>query len=206
VRSLDENVQALTRTVLNEAHAEAEQVLADAQAKAQAVREHAQEQASAERTEILARASQKAERLRSQAVASAQLQARTAELERREKLLNSVFDAAQQRLSDMPQRADYDQIARELLRQALMSLGADTAHVRADERTRTVLTDQVLTEISEELGVQVTHGTPLEHGVGLVVQTADGHREYDNTLEARLGRLQNTLRAPVLRLLKGETL
>jgi vacuolar-type H+-ATPase subunit E/Vma4 len=206
VRSLDENVQALTRTVLNEAHAEAEQILAEAEAKAQAVRKRAQEQASAERTEILARASQEAERLRSQAVASAQLQARTAELERREKLLNSVFEAAQQQLSDMPQRADYDQIARELLRQALMSLGADTARIRADERTRTVLTDQVLTGISEELGVQVTHGTPLEHGVGLIVQTADGHREYDNTLEARLGRLQNTLRVPVLRLLKGETL
>jgi vacuolar-type H+-ATPase subunit E/Vma4 len=206
VRSVDENIQALTRTVLNETHAEAEQVLAEAQAKAQAVQERAQEQASAERTEILARASQEAERLRSQAVASAQLQARTAELERREKLLNSVFDAAQQQLSDMPQRANYDQSARELLRQALMSLGADTARIRADERTRTVLTDQVLTEVSGELGVQVTHGTPLEHGVGLIVQTADGHREYDNTLEARLGRLQNTLRAPVLRLLKGETL
>lgn len=206
MRSLDENVQALTRTVLNETHAEAEQVLAEAQAKAQAVREHAQEQASAERAEILARASKEAERLRSQAVASAQLQARTAKLERREKLLDSVFDAARQQLSDVPQRADYDQIARELLRQALMSLGADTAQIRADERTRAVLTDQVLAEISEELGVQVTHGTPLEHGVGLIVQTADGHREYDNTLEARLGRLQNTLRPPVLRLLEGETL
>jgi V/A-type H+-transporting ATPase subunit E len=206
VRSVDENVQALTRTVLNEVHAEAEQILAEAQAKAQATQERAQEQASAERTERLARASREAERLRSQAVASAQLRARTAELERREKLLNSVFDAARQQLSDMPQRADYDQIARGLLRQALTSLGADTAQIRADERTRTVLTDQVLTEISEESGVQVTYGAPLEHGVGVIAQTADGHREYDNTLEARLERLQNTLRVPVLRLLKGEAL
>jgi V/A-type H+-transporting ATPase subunit E len=206
VRSVDENVQALTRTVLNEAHAEAEKILAETQAKAQAVQEHAQEQASAERTEMLARASQEAERLHSQAVSSAQLQARTAELERREKLLDSVFDAARQQLSDIPQRADYDQIARELLRQALVNLGADTARIRADERARTVLTDQVLAEISEELGVQVTHGAPLEHGVGLIVQTADGHREYDNTLEARLERMQNTLRVPVMRLLKGEAL
>jgi V/A-type H+-transporting ATPase subunit E len=206
VRSLDENIQALTRTVLNEAQTEAEQVLAEAQAKAQAVRERAQEQASAERTEILVRTSREAERLRSQAVASAQLKARTAELERREKLLDGVFDAARQQLSDLPQRADYDQIARELLRQALISLGADAARIRADERTQAVLTDKVLAEMSAESGVQVTHGTPLEHGLGLIVQTADGHRQYDNTLEARLERLQKTLRAPVLRLLKGETL
>ena len=109
MRSVDENIQALTRTVLNEVHGEAEQILAEAQTKAQAAQERAQEQASAERTEILARASQEAERLRTQAVASAQLQVHTAELDRREKLLNSVFDAARQQLSDVPQRADYDQ-------------------------------------------------------------------------------------------------
>jgi vacuolar-type H+-ATPase subunit E/Vma4 len=204
MRSIDENIQALTRAVLNEAHAEAEQILAEAQANAQAVRERAQEQASAERDGLLARATQEAERLGSQAVASAQLQARTAELERREKLLNSVFDAARQQITDVPKRADYDQIARDLLRQALISLDADTALIRVDERTQTALTDQVLAEISAELGVQVTHGTPLEHGVGLIVQTADGHRQYDNTLEARLERQHNALRAPVLRLLRGE--
>jgi vacuolar-type H+-ATPase subunit E/Vma4 len=204
MRSVEENIQALTRTVLNEAHAEAEQIMAEAQANAQAVRARAQAQASAERAELLARASQEAERLGSQAVASAQLQARTAELERREKLLNSVFDAARQRIADVPQQADFEQIARALLRQALINLAADTALIRADERTRAALTDQVLAEISAELRVQVTHGAPLEHGVGLIVQTADGHRQYDNTLEARLERLQNALRAPVLRLLRGE--
>jgi vacuolar-type H+-ATPase subunit E/Vma4 len=205
MRSVEENVQALTRTVLNEAHAEAEQIVAEARAKAEAIRQRAQEQASAQRTEILARASQEAQLLHSQAVASAQLQARTDELERREKLLDSVFDAARRQLPGVQQRADYDQIARQLLREALMHLGADAARIQADELTRVHLTDQVLSEISTELGVQVQHGMPLKQGVGLIVQTMDGHRQYDNTLEARLSRLQNTLRAPVLRLLMGET-
>jgi vacuolar-type H+-ATPase subunit E/Vma4 len=205
MRSVEENIQALTRTVLNEAHAEAEQVLAEAQAKAETMRKRAQEQASAERTAILARASQETEHLRSQAVASAQLQARTIELERREKLLNSVFDAVRHQLPSVQQRADYDQISRQLFREALLHLGADTVQIRADELTRTHLTDPVLAEISAELGMQVQHGTPLKQGVGLIVQTADGHRQYDNTLEARLERLQNTLRAPVLRLLMGQT-
>jgi vacuolar-type H+-ATPase subunit E/Vma4 len=205
MRSVEENVQALMRTVFNEAQAEAEQILAEAQAKAEAIRQRAQEEASAQRTEMLARASREAELLHSQAVASAQLQARTIELERREKLLDSVFDATRRQLPGVQQRADYDQIARQLLREALMHLGADAARIRADELMRTHLTDQVLAEISTELGVQVQHGTPLKQGVGLIVQTVDGHRQYDNTLEARLGRLQNTLRAPVLHRLMGET-
>jgi vacuolar-type H+-ATPase subunit E/Vma4 len=204
MRSIDENIQALKRGVLNEAHAEAERIMTEAQAKAQAVRERAQAQASAERAEVISHASQEAERLRSQAIASAQLQAHTAELERREKLLNGVFEAVRQQIATVQQRADYDQIARDLLRQALIHLGADSALVRADERTQAALTDQVLAEISAELGIQVTRGTLLEHGIGLIVQTADGHRKYDNTLGTRLKRLQDTLRAPVLRLLSGE--
>lgn len=204
MRSVDENIQALKRAVLNEAQGEAERILAEAKEKAQAARERAQAQASDERAEILAHATQEAERLRRQAIASAQLQARTAELERREKLLDSVFDAARQRIATAQQRADYDQIARDLLHQALIRLDADSVLIRADERTQAALTDQVLADISAELGVQVAHGALLEQGTGLIVQTEDGHREYDNTLEARLERLQNTLRAPVLRLLSGE--
>jgi len=206
MRSVDENLQALTRAVLNEAHTEAEQILDEAKAKAEAVRQQARQQASAEHTEILAHASQEASLRRSQAVASAQLQARAIELERREKLLNSVFDEAQRKLPGIQQRADYDQITRQLLREALIHLGADSAWVRADELTLTHLTEQVLAEISAELGVQVQYGLPLEQGIGLIVQTADGHRRYDNTLEARLDRLQNSLRAPVLHLLMGEAL
>jgi V/A-type H+/Na+-transporting ATPase subunit E len=206
IRSVEENIQALTRTVLNEARAEAERLSADAQAKAEAVRTQAQNQAAAERAEILARATQEADRIRSQSGASAQLQAHTAALARREKLLNNVFDAVRQQLPDVAQRADYDQIARQLLREALLHLGADTVLIQADALTRTHLTDQVLGEIAADLHVQVQHGAQLEHGVGLLVQTEDGHRQYDNTLEARLMRLQNTLRAPVLRLLMGEEL
>jgi len=206
MRSVEENIKALTRAVLNEAHTEAEQILAEAKGKAEAVRQKARQQASAERADILGRASREASLLRSQAITSAQLRARALEMERREKLLDSVFEEARQRLPVIQQRADYSQIVRQLLREALIHLGEDTALIRADALTRTYLTEQTLAEVSADLGVQVQHGPPLEQGVGLIVQTADGHRQYDNTLEARLDRLRNTLRAPVLQLLMGEAL
>jgi V/A-type H+-transporting ATPase subunit E len=205
MRSVEENIQALERTVLNDAQAEAEQMRADAQTEAERVRAQAQDQAAAERTEILDRANQEAEHLRSQAIASVQLQVRTEELARREKLLDRVFDAVRQQLPDVPQRTDYDRVARYLLRDALLHLGTETALIRADDVTRTHLSDQVLAEIAADMDIQVHHGTPLEQGVGLMAQTTDGHRQYDNTLEARLERLQNALRAPVLRLLMGES-
>jgi vacuolar-type H+-ATPase subunit E/Vma4 len=204
MRSVEENIEALTRTVLNDVQAEADRLLADAQTDAETMRAQAHEQADDERDEILARAKQEAAHLRSQAIASAHLQARTDELARRESLLDSVFDAVQQQLPNVAQRNDYDRIARHLLRDGLKHLGADKVLIRADELTRAQLTNQVLDEIAADMEIQVQHGSPLEQGVGLIVQTTDGHRQYDNTLEARLDRMQNALRAPVLRVLTGE--
>jgi vacuolar-type H+-ATPase subunit E/Vma4 len=206
MRSIEESIEALTRAVKSEARAESEQILAGARAKAETIRQRAQEQVTSERTEIAERASREADRIRSQAIATAQLQARTLQLERREKLLDSVFEVARQRLSVVPQSADYDQIVRHLLREALTHLGDATARIRADEQTQMLLTEQVLAGISKELGVQVQLGTPLPEGTGVIVETLDGHRHYDNTLEARLSRLQNALRSPVHHLLMGESL
>jgi V/A-type H+/Na+-transporting ATPase subunit E len=206
MRSVEESIQALSRAVQSEARAEAEQILAEAKAKAEAIQQRAQGQAAAERTEILERASREAERIRSQAIATTQLKARTLQLERREKLLDSAFEAVRQQLPAVQQRADYDQIARHLLREALIHLGADAAQIRADEQTLTLLTDQVLAGVSKELGVQAQLGTPLKQGTGVIVETVDGHRQYDNTLETRLSRLQNVLRSPVYHLLMGESL
>jgi V/A-type H+-transporting ATPase subunit E len=204
--SIEENVQALSRAVLSEARAEAEQILDDARAKADATRQRAQEQAQAERQEILERARREAEHVRSQCLAAARLQARKLRLERREKLLGEVFAAARQRMSTVQQWTEYHQIVREWIREAVTHLGSSAARVRADEHTCGILAGGALSELSEELNVQLQLGEPLERGLGVVAETMDGHLKYDNTLEARLERWQDELRGPAYRLLMGESL
>jgi vacuolar-type H+-ATPase subunit E/Vma4 len=206
MRPIEQGIEALSRAVESEALAEAEQVLADAKAKAEAIRERAREQADALRADILNRASQEAARIRGQVIATTQLKARTMQLEHREKLLNNVFKTAQQKLPAMQQWSDYASIARDLLREALVHLGAPAARVRADARTRKLLTDEAMAALSKELNVKVEFGEPLQQGTGVVVQTMDGHRQYDNTLESRASRMQNTLRSKVYHLLLGESL
>jgi vacuolar-type H+-ATPase subunit E/Vma4 len=201
MRSVEESTRALSRAVLSEARADAEQIRASAKAKADAIRRQAREQGEAEGDEILKRARQQASRIHSQAVAAAQLEARTLRLERREKLLNSVFDAARERLVTVQEWTEYDQIVHQLAREAVDRLGAEKARILADERTQAVLTNGVLSEISEETGVQLQLGETLERGAGVVAETVNGHRRYDNTLETRLGRWQNALRSPVYHLL-----
>lgn len=198
-----EDIEMLERAILTEARDETEQIIAEAKKKAEAVRKRAQEQAEEERRAILERASQDAERLRSQAVATAQLKARSLQLAHREQLLERVFKAVKEKLPEVQKRPDYDQVVAMLLREALTQLRVNKAVVRADETTQKTL-KKSLDEISKELNVELTMGDVLEEGIGVVVDAADGKLHYDNTLETRLNRLQSTLRSSVYQILTGE--
>ena len=203
--SVEENIESLSRAILGEARAEAEQIRAEAQAKAEMIRQRAREQAEVERKAILERAAQEAERLRSQAVATNQLKARTLELEHREKLLERVFKAARQQLPAVQKRDDYEQIVLQLVREALLQLGVNKAEVRADAVALRSLKNQALDKISQGLKAEISLGKALEQGIGVVVEAADGHLHYDNTLETRLNRLEESLRSSVYHLLMGES-
>lgn len=202
----EEEIETLSRAILKEAEADAQQVKEDAQTKADAIRQRAQEQAERVRKEILDQARQEAERLRGQTVASAQLKARTRQLAQREKLLDRVFDAARQRLPAVQKRADYNRLAGMLLREALVQLKAEKASVRADAVTQKYLKDGALGELAGELNAAITLGDVLEEGTGVIVDSSDGHLHFDNTLETRLTRIQNSLRASVYHVLMGEKL
>lgn len=204
--SIDENIKVLSRAVLSDVQGDAEQVLAEARTKAEQIRERAREQAEAERAKILDQATVEADRVRGQVVATNQLKARTMQLEQREKLLEEVFDSAKKRLSSIQRGSDYEKVAHRLLREAIQQLGGGTIVVRSDEETLKSLTTGALENLSNETGMQIRLGDPLEKVHGVVAETEDKRRQYDNTLETRLRRMQNTLRSSVYRILMGEAL
>jgi vacuolar-type H+-ATPase subunit E/Vma4 len=204
MRTETQDIDMLARAILAEARDEAEQVKAEAQQKAEAIRKRAREQAEQERKAILDRAREDAERLRGQGVATAQLKARSVQLTNREQLLDRVFKTVRERLPELQKRPDYQEIAAQLLREALVQLRVNKAQVRADKATQSILEKKALNELSKELNGQFTSAGVLEEGTGIIVDAADGKLNYDNTLETRLQRLEGTLRAAVYKMLIGE--
>jgi len=202
----EENIENLSRAILFEARTDAEQIHADAKEKVEAIRQQAQQQAESERAEIMERAKQEAERIRSQVIATAQMKARTLQLEHREQLLDKVFNTAKDKLSGLQKRPDYDKIVLELVREAIDQLKVDQAEVRADAATQKILNDQALNDISKELKTKLLVGKALEDGTGIVIDADNGRLHYDNTLETRLNRLQSALRSAVYHVLMGERL
>jgi vacuolar-type H+-ATPase subunit E/Vma4 len=128
------------------------------------------------------------------------------QLEQREKLLNTVFERARKQLPTVLQWTEYPQIASQLLKETLQNLESDSVVVQADATTQHLLKDRLLREIGREMNRKVEMGEPLAQGTGVMAQSENGHMHYDNTLETRLARMQNSLRSPVYRLLMGEPL
>jgi V/A-type H+-transporting ATPase subunit E len=199
-----DNIESLERAIIQEAQGEAQQIVESAQTQAQIIYQEAQSEVKAEGNVMLESARKKADTLRSQAEASARIDAQTLKLKRREQLLAQVFERARERLASATQWPDYDQVARQLVRDAVKHLGSDNILVRADPQTQKVLTPDVLAEMSTEIGVYMRPGEPLSEGTGIILETPDGHCRYDNRLETRLARIQSALRASVYHILTGE--
>ncbi len=200
------NIEMLSQAVLREAQAESEKRLESAREKVDAIWRRAREQAEAERRSILEKADSEKERLRQQALATAQIRARTIQLDHREKLLQRVFEVARQQLPSIQEWSDYDKIACILLREAVTNLHTGVVKIRADKTTLGYLTISVLEKMSKELDVKLLVGEPLTDGIGVIAETEDGRRRYDNTLQTRLSRMRDTLRSPVYHVLIGESL
>lgn len=205
MRSEKQDIEMLELAILTEAREEAGQLQVEAKQKADAIHKRAQEQALQDRRSILERAQQDAERLRSQATATAQLKARSSQLEHREKILDGVFEEVKKQLGAVVKRADYDDVAALLLREALTQLRVNKAEIRADEATQKALKKGALDQLAKELNGEFTLAGALEEGSGVVVNASGGKLHYDNTLETRLDRLQNTLRSAVYKVLMGES-
>jgi vacuolar-type H+-ATPase subunit E/Vma4 len=199
-----DNIESLERAIIEEARGEAQQIVESAQTQAQIIYQEAESQVKTEGNVILERAQKKADTLRSQAEASARIDAQTLKLKRREQLLAQVFERASEQLASATQWPDYDQVARQMVRDAVAHLGSDNVLVRADPQTQKVLTPDVLAEMSTEIGVYMRPGEPLSEGTGIILETPDGHCRYDNRLETRLARIQSALRASVYHILTGE--
>jgi len=198
------NIEALERAIVEEANEEAHQIHTEAQAEIERIQRDVRVRIKAEEERILQRAEKDAQSIRSHSLAAAQLDAQNTKLRRRELLLQSTFDKARERLTSVPQRPDYQQILRLLVTEAIHHVGAHDVTIRADRSTVDCLSHEFLTEIEQELGVKLAVGQPLERGAGVIVETPDGHRRYDNTLDTRLDRMQNGLRTLVYRILMGE--
>lgn len=198
-------MKSLVDAVMSEVERDRERTLSHANSEAQNSREQAQNEAAAERNRILQGAEKKAGNLLAEARAKAQLEAQSIKLEKRELLINNVFDQAADRLATLQQIEDYASVVHLLIEDAVVRMEkVDTLVVDADTVTREFLDQETLTKLGHNWNCRLILGDVLAGGTGVIVRSLDGRLVYDNTFQARLVRLKPSLRSPVFQILRGD--
>jgi vacuolar-type H+-ATPase subunit E/Vma4 len=199
------DMESLVEAVKSEVERDRERILNHAQSEARSIIARAQADAAAESKKLIQEAEKKANQLLVEVQATARLEAQASKLEKREAILDKVFELAAQKLNTIHQVDDYKQAVYELIEDAVVRLeDVETLVVDADVATLGFIDQDELTKLGQNNNCRLILGSEITEGTGVIVHSPDGHLVYDNTFQARLARLKPTLRSPVFQILKGQ--
>ena len=204
LKSMDERIADLTRTILDAAQADAEKINAEARHRESEILKRGELQAKQLYAEILDKARREAELRKEEKLAEITVKARVEAYERREQLLENVFSQVQDRVANIPDESNYAEALMGLVREAIRYLQSKNVVLKFDAKSRELISEEDLRKLSSELGTRIEIGENLIEGTGVVAMDEKGHRSFENTLERRLERQLERLRSKVFEILIGE--
>lgn len=204
MNATDTSIRNLSHTVLRNAQLDAAKILAEAEEKTNEIKQHAQQEREQEYESLIEAARKDSSFIKNKNIASAEAEAQMNWLLRRETLIDQVFEKSADLLPKVLDRSDYAKIVENLIVEAVFQLSESEAHIHMDEMTNELISDALIQRLSEESGVAIQRGKILKEKIGVIAVTPGGHRQYDNSLQARLRRQKSGLRLPVYQILVGE--
>ncbi len=187
--------RAATQSVLDareEARQESRDILNSATAQIQRIQ-----------AEASVAAKREAEVLHRRTLAQAALDIQRQHLQRREALLDSVWDEAEARLRLLVDDPRYIHLLKRLALEAASAVASDTIVLAADAKGHDLLTPERLAEWGSEAGTTFRRAPqPADTWAGLFAADEAGRRVVDNSLPHRLASAREELREQVAALLE----
>ncbi len=193
-----QNMEILTRVIMDDAYREAEAILEKAKRESESIREKGIIIANDLIQKNKINLSQvKLSNNSGKLISLAEFRSRSEILERKEAILKGVLRQVQQEFFSIPERADYPEILKKLIIQALRYLKDEGREFlcRLNPRDLSFLSASVLDELGKKAQRDISlDKTPLEGVGGVIVFRSDLRVLYDNSLEAIFERNRQRMR------------
>lgn len=115
-------------------------------------------------------------------------------LNKRDELLNQVFQLVDHKFQDFILTEEYADGLLKLIAEAIEKIQSDQIELRFDEYSDRLINDEQLIEIAKQTGRDLRRGDTFANNYGVLAASIDGRLSYDNTLKARLERKKPELR------------
>jgi len=196
-------VDKIKSKILEDAKAEANKIISEAEAEKAKILEKAKEEAEKRKAEILKKGEKEAEMTKSRIISEAKLEAKKKLLEAKEEIIDMAIEKLKEELVKLPEQPEYKDKLVNLIRDGAVSLGGGELVVRLNRRDMDIIDDATLWYLEKEvenMTKKVTvlkKGEPVDITGGCVIETVDGLKSLDNSLEAIFNRNLNVIRARI---------
>ncbi len=196
-------VDKIKSKILEDAKAEANKIISKAEEEKAKILEKAKEEAEKRKAEILKKGEKEAEMTKNRIISEAKLEAKKKLLETKEEIIEMAINKLKEELTKLPEQPDYKDKLIKLIKEGAISLGGGDLVVRLNKRDIELIDDSTLWNLEKEVEsvtkkvTVLKKGEPVDIVGGCIIETADGLKSLDNSLEAIFNRNLNVIRARI---------
>jgi len=174
-------------------------IMEDAEKKIAEIRRKKEEDAEKEKNKILDRGKNLAEREKQRILADARIKAKKEFLEEKERIIQEVIDKAIDKLREIVKSKEYEKKLLDLIKSSVDIIDEKKVDILVNKRDKETL-EKHADRLNKILGnINYIIGKPIDCIGGVIVRSENV--EVDNTLETRLERSMERLRADIAKML-----
>lgn len=172
-----------------------EKIMKDAEVKIAEIKRKKEEEAEREKSRILERGKNLAEREKQRVLADARIKTKKEFLEEKERIIRGIIDKATDKLRQIVDSKEYEKKLFDLLKYSIDIIEDKNVEILVNKKDKEML-EKHKDKLNKILGdVKYTIGKPIDCIGGVVVRSENV--EVNNTLEARLERSMEKIRADI---------
>ena len=195
-------------SIMSEAQEKADSIIQDAQVEVNQINDKATKDAESEKNKILDNGKKQSDMRYQQIISEAKMNARRAELEAKEEVIDLAFEKATEELTEKASSDDkqYVDSLLGMIKEAACEMGGRDLIVQMKEEDIAKVQGKissVAADIASATGISTTlaMGDSINTIGGAILKTQSGDIEINNTIEARLDRFKKVLRSEVANVL-----
>ena len=201
---VDKEKAALISGIEEDARAEQEKIIKEAEVQAAEKRKHSEKKIESLLNDAKEKAKEQAETAKNKIIAAAERDVKRSFMRIQDSIVQDIIDRVEKKISSMTGDKNYRPVLVNWITEAAIGLGAESAHINASQEERALIDDRMLSEIArriqkqtgKQISLTLSDANPLQYQ-GVVLTATDGRIAFNNQVKTRMLRKQREIRTMI---------
>lgn len=201
---MSESLDKLQNRILSDAKLKADDIIREAKTKSDQILSEARQKAQKESDDVIAKAKLEAESIRRSILSSKVRANRLKILEEKNRIVQDVVRAVEDRLSNIASSSQFDKAAQRFVMEAVRAVDSDQPIVRLGFKDASKHDLDAVSKMVPKGSKVVSEDQPIDGLGGVIASDAEGKVIFNNSFKSRLERLDSQLLTLISATIFGE--